>query len=108
MQAAVPAPEPMHHSPSSLALYPSPPLSSPPPPLPPKASPRVAAPVQAPVPVPEAVQDQVNQASGGFVSIVLLPRHVREATLDDLAWTLLTLHDHVHYHVKCFKVNMPA
>ena len=60
------------------------------------------------MPVPEAVQDQVAQASGGFVSIVVLPRHVREATLDDLTWTLLTLHDHVQYHVKCFKVNMAA
>ena len=58
--------------------------------------------------LPEAVQEQVGQASGGFVSIVVLPRHVREATLDDLTWTLLTLHDHVQYHVKCFKVNRLA
>ena len=78
------------------------------PPSPPLASPVVAAPVQAPVPVPEAVQDQVGQATAGFVTIVILPRHVRRATLDDLTWTLLTLHDHVQYHVKCFKVNRLA
>ena len=57
-----------------------------------------------PVPVPDHVKEQVNQAKGGFVSIVVSPRHVREATLDDFTWTLLTLHDHVQYHVKCFKV----
>lgn len=61
--------------------------------------------LQAPVPVPEDVRDLVCRASGGFVSIVVLPRHVRDATLDELTWTLLTLQDHVHYHVKCFKVN---
>ncbi|KAL3140954.1 hypothetical protein ABBQ32_005478 [Trebouxia sp. C0010 RCD-2024] len=57
----------------------------------------------APVPVPQDVRDLVRQASGGFVSIVLLPRHVIDTTLDELTWTLLTLQDHVHYHVKCFK-----
>ena len=61
--------------------------------------------LQAPVPVPKDVQDLVCRASGGFVSIVVLPRHVRDATLDEFTWTLLTLQDHVHYHVKCFKVN---
>ncbi|DBA70677.1 TPA: hypothetical protein ACH3X2_012055 [Trebouxia sp. C0005] len=57
----------------------------------------------APVPVPKAVQDYVNEAKGGFVSIVVLPRHVKESTLDEFVWTLLSFHDHVQYHVKCFK-----
>lgn len=65
----------------------------------------VLATLQAPVPVPQDVRDLVRQASGGFVSIVLLPRHVIDTTLDELTWTLLTLQDHVHYHVKCFKVS---
>lgn len=61
--------------------------------------------MQAPVPVPEYALEQVGQSTGGFVSIVVLPRHVKAATLDELTWTLLTLHDHVQYHVKCFKVS---
>ena len=60
---------------------------------------------QAPVQVPASVQEYVNQAEGGFVSIVVLPRHVKEATLDEFTWSLLSFHDHVQYHVKCFKVN---
>ena len=61
--------------------------------------------MQAPVEVPAHVQVQVSQAKGGFVSIVVLPRHVKDATLDEFTWTLLTLQDHVQYHVKCFKVQ---
>ncbi|DBA87368.1 hypothetical protein WJX77_006866 [Trebouxia sp. C0004] len=57
----------------------------------------------APVPVPTTVQEYVNEAKGGFVSIVVLPRHVKESTLDEFVWTLLSFHDHVQYHVKCFK-----
>ena len=52
-----------------------------------------------------SVQKYVNEAKGGFVSIVVLPRHVKEATLDDFVWNLLSFHDHVQYHVKCFKVS---
>ena len=61
--------------------------------------------LQAPVPVPMSVQEYVNEAKGGFVSIVVLPRHIEESTLDEFVWTLLSFHDHVQYHVKCFKVS---
>ncbi len=64
--------------------------------------------LQAPVPVPTSVQEYVNEAKGGFVSIVVLPRHVKESTLDEFVWTLLSFHDHVQYHVKCFKVSAPG
>ncbi len=57
------------------------------------------------MPVPTSVQEYVNEAKGGFVSIVVLPRHVKESTLDEFVWTLLSFHDHVQYHVKCFKVS---
>ena len=58
------------------------------------------------MPVPKSVQEYVSEAKGGFVSIVVLPRHVKESTLDEFVWTLLSFHDHVQYHVKCFKVSV--
>ena len=61
--------------------------------------------MQAPVPVPDHAQSQVSQATGGYVSIVVLPRHIKNDTLDDFAWRLLSFHDHVQYHVKCFQVQ---
>lgn len=57
------------------------------------------------MPVPGEAQKLVSEANGGFVSIVVLPRHVKDATLDDFVWTLLSFHDHIQYHVKCFKVS---
>ena len=38
------------------------------------------------------------------MSLVVLPRHVKESSLDDLVWSLLMFQEHVQYHVKCFKV----
>ena len=62
--------------------------------------------MQAPIPVPDHAQSRVKEATGGFVSIVVLPRHVKNDSLDDFAWRLLSFHDHVHYHVKCFQVHL--
>lgn len=60
---------------------------------------------QVPVAVPEEAQAVVSQATGGFVSLTILPRHVKDSSLDDMVWSLLTFHDYVQYHVKCFKVK---
>ena len=64
----------------------------------------VAVLAQVPVAVPEEAQAVVSQATGGFVSLTILPRHVKDSSLDDMVWSLLTFHDYVQYHVKCFKV----
>ena len=60
---------------------------------------------QVPVAVPEEVRAVVSQATGGFVSLTILPRHVKDSSLDDMVWSLLTFHDYIQYHVKCFKVK---
>ena len=62
--------------------------------------------VQVPLGVPEQAQATVSQANGGYVSLTILPRHVKDTSLDDLVWSLLTFHEYIQYHVKCFKVSL--
>uniref|UniRef100_A0A6N2JWY0 Arp2/3 complex 34 kDa subunit n=1 Tax=Salix viminalis TaxID=40686 RepID=A0A6N2JWY0_SALVM len=40
-------------------------------------------------------------ANAGFVSFVILPRHVEGKKLDRTVWNLSTFHAYVSYHVKC-------
>ncbi|KAH7440897.1 hypothetical protein KP509_03G015400 [Ceratopteris richardii] len=42
-------------------------------------------------------------ANSGFVSFVLLPKHVESEKLDNIVWSLCTFHAYVSYHVKCSK-----
>ncbi|KAI5073864.1 hypothetical protein GOP47_0011877 [Adiantum capillus-veneris] len=45
-------------------------------------------------------------ANSGFVSFVILPRHVEGEKLDTTVWSLCTFHAYVSYHVKCSKAFM--
>ncbi|XP_054819457.1 actin-related protein 2/3 complex subunit 2A-like isoform X4 [Prosopis cineraria] len=40
-------------------------------------------------------------ANAGFVTFVILPRHVQGQKLDRTVWNLSTFHAYVSYHVKC-------
>lgn len=40
-------------------------------------------------------------ANAGFVTFVILPRHVEGKKLDKTVWSLSTFHAYVSYHVKC-------
>ncbi|XP_030481019.2 actin-related protein 2/3 complex subunit 2A isoform X1 [Cannabis sativa] len=40
-------------------------------------------------------------ANAGFITIVILPRHVEGKKLDRTVWSLSTFHAYVSYHVKC-------
>ncbi|GAB2211707.1 hypothetical protein Drorol1_Dr00025040, partial [Drosera rotundifolia] len=47
------------------------------------------------------VVGEALSANAGFVSFVILPRHVEGKKLDRTVWNLSTFHAYVSYHVKC-------
>ncbi|GMH20822.1 hypothetical protein Nepgr_022664 [Nepenthes gracilis] len=47
------------------------------------------------------VSDEALSANAGFVSFVILPRHVEGKKLERTVWNLSTFHAYVSYHVKC-------
>ncbi|KAJ4828533.1 Actin- protein 2/3 complex subunit 2A [Turnera subulata] len=47
------------------------------------------------------VPPEALSANAGFVSFVILPRHVEGKKLDRTVWNLSTFHAYVSYHVKC-------
>lgn len=48
-----------------------------------------------------SVPKETVSANAGFVSFVILPRHVEGKKLDKTVWNLSTFHAYVSYHVKC-------
>ncbi|GAB4840824.1 Actin- protein 2/3 complex subunit 2A [Ancistrocladus abbreviatus] len=55
------------------------------------------------LPPPElnGVAEGALSANAGFVSFVILPRHVEGKKLERTVWNLSTFHAYVSYHVKC-------
>ncbi|TYI49718.1 hypothetical protein E1A91_D12G054200v1 [Gossypium mustelinum] len=49
----------------------------------------------------KGVTDDALSANAGFVTFVILPRHVEGRKLDRTVWNLSTFHAYVNYHVKC-------
>ncbi|KAK5774894.1 hypothetical protein PVK06_042756 [Gossypium arboreum] len=49
----------------------------------------------------KGVTDDELSANAGFVTFVILPRHVEGRKLDRTVWNLSTFHAYVNYHVKC-------
>ncbi|PRQ30240.1 hypothetical protein RchiOBHm_Chr5g0022461 [Rosa chinensis] len=45
--------------------------------------------------------DEALSVNAGFVTFVVLPRHVEGKKLDRTVWSLSTFHAYVSYHVKC-------
>ncbi|XP_050369622.1 actin-related protein 2/3 complex subunit 2A [Argentina anserina] len=45
--------------------------------------------------------DEALSVNAGFVTFVILPRHVEGKKLDRTVWSLSTFHAYVSYHVKC-------
>ncbi|WCJ42248.1 Actin-related protein 2/3 complex subunit 2A [Euphorbia peplus] len=54
-----------------------------------------------PPPEVKDVPAEALSANAGFISFVILPRHVDEKKLDNTVWNLSTFHAYVSYHVKC-------
>ncbi|MBA0787976.1 hypothetical protein Gotri_025115 [Gossypium trilobum] len=48
----------------------------------------------------KGVTDDALSANAGFVTFVILPRHVEGRKLDRTVWNLSTFHAYVNYHVK--------
>ncbi|KAG8474468.1 hypothetical protein CXB51_031438 [Gossypium anomalum] len=51
----------------------------------------------------KGVTDDALSANAGFVTFVILPRHVEGRKLDRTVWNLSTFHAYVNYHVKELK-----
>ncbi|KAL8160530.1 hypothetical protein V2J09_002067 [Rumex salicifolius] len=49
----------------------------------------------------DGIPNEALSANAGFVTFVILPRHVEGAKLDRTVWNLSTFHAYVRYHVKC-------
>ncbi|GAB4829503.1 Actin- protein 2/3 complex subunit 2A [Ancistrocladus abbreviatus] len=47
------------------------------------------------------VAEEALLANAGFVSFVILPRHVEGKKLERTVWNLSTFHAYVSYHIKC-------
>lgn len=52
------------------------------------------------------IPEESMSANAGFVSFVILPRHVEGKKLDKAVWNLSTFHAYVSYHVKCSEAFM--
>ncbi|KAF2533108.1 hypothetical protein F2Q70_00030447 [Brassica cretica] len=49
----------------------------------------------------EGAPKETLSANAGFVTFVIMPRHVEGEKLDRTVWNLSTFHAYVCYHVKC-------
>ncbi|EPS57325.1 hypothetical protein M569_17493, partial [Genlisea aurea] len=54
----------------------------------------------------EGASSEALSAKAGFVSFVILPRHVDGRKLDKVVWSLSTFRAYVSYHVKCSEAFM--
>ncbi|KAL5720095.1 Actin-related protein 2/3 complex subunit 2A [Ranunculus cassubicifolius] len=55
----------------------------------------------SPPPELEGAPSHALTANAGFVTFVIMPRHVEGRKLDRTVWSLSTFHAYVSYHVKC-------
>ncbi|XP_057971775.1 actin-related protein 2/3 complex subunit 2A isoform X2 [Malania oleifera] len=55
----------------------------------------------SPPPELNGAPSEALAANAGFVTFVILPRHVEGKKLDRTVWSLSTFHAYVNYHVKC-------
>ena len=61
-----------------------------------------------PVLVPQQCRQRVAEADGGFVTVTLQPHHLRDDSLDRVAWSVLTFQEYMSLHVKSFQVGALA